>query len=534
METENKKVIIVGAGMAGLTAASYLVKNKFNVLLLDKNDRTGGLLGTFEKNGFFFDSGPRALVNSGIIKPIFNDLGIPLEPLENKLSIGIEDRLFQVHSIDDLKVYQQVLLDLFPGNKNDISKIIFYIHKLSKYTRVLYEFDNPSFSAYMKDKNYIFKKLLPWMVKFLHAMRKLNQYKTPMEVFLRHLTTNQSLIDVITQHFFRSTPTYFALGYFYVYMDYFYPKGGTGAISDLLSDHIRSSGGEIILNKRITEVLPSESKIMDSDGASYSYDHLVWAADLKTLYRSCNTRGLEIEASQKFESGKQRVLASKGAESIFMSYLAVNRPPSYFKQHGGEHLFFTPSRQGLGQTHREEREHLIADFDKISKDEILTWLEQYLNLNTYEISIPALRDSSLAPDGQTGVMISCLFDYEVFKKVDEAGWYNEFVGLVENKICDIISKTIYKNIDQDILFKFSSSPLTINKISGSAEGAITGWSFEKEPPVVNELKSIPKSVLTPIPNVLQAGQWAYSPAGVPVAMLTGWYAAQEIIKSTKK
>ena len=97
-----------------------------------------------------------------------------------------------------------------------------------------------------------------------------------------------------------------------------------------------------------------------------------------------------------------------------------------------------------------------------------------------------------------------------------------------------VHQTIYKGLEDDVLFKFSSTPLTINKVSGSSEGAITGWSFETEVPVVNKLKDIPKSVLTPIPGVLQAGQWAYAPSGVPIAMLTGWYATKEIIKRSKK
>ncbi len=160
----------------------------------------------------------------------------------------------------------------------------------------------------------------------------------------------------------------------------------------------------------------------------------------------------------------------------------------------------------------------------------LTWLDNFCNLNTYEVSIPSLRDPDLAPEGQTGLMISCLFDYSVFEKVEQAGWYDEFKKTLENRIIRIFSQTIYQGIDDAILFKFSSTPLTINKVSGSSEGAITGWSFETEIPVVNTLKDIPNSVLTPIPGVLQAGQWAYAPSGVPIAMLTGWYATQKIIK----
>ena len=196
-------------------------------------------------------------------------------------------------------------------------------------------------------------------------------------------------------------------------------------------------------------------------------------------------------------------------------------------------MFYTPSRKGLGDVNLGKRRNLINDFDKKSKDEILDWLDDFCNLNTYEVSIPVLRDPALAPEGQTGLMISCLFDYDVIEKVQEAGWYDEFKETMQNRIISIFSQTIFKGLEDDILFKFSSTPLTINKVSGSSEGAITGWSFETEIPVVNKLKDIPQSVVTPIPEVLQAGQWAYAPAGVPIAMLTGWYANQRIVKRSK-
>ncbi|MCU0600796.1 MAG: NAD(P)-binding protein, partial [Desulfobacterales bacterium] len=64
------------AGMAGMTAAAYLSRENFDVLLLEKNDKTGGLVNTFNANGFSFDTGPRALINSGIVRPILKELGI--------------------------------------------------------------------------------------------------------------------------------------------------------------------------------------------------------------------------------------------------------------------------------------------------------------------------------------------------------------------------------------------------------------------------------------------------------------------------
>ena len=531
---EKQNIVIVGAGMAGLTAAAYLARTDTRVLLLDKNERSGGLVHTFDYAGFSFDAGPRAFVNSGIVKPMLKDLGIAWDLSDNKLSIGIEDQLFRVESMDSLADYQHVLKTLYPEHIGEIESIIANIEKLSGYTEVLYEFDNPNFTNVMRDPVLIVRKLLPWTVKFLIALRQMRRFSMPMEAFLEDITDNRSLIDILTQFFFRGTPTYFALGYFYVYLDYFYPRGGTGALADCLKEKVLSSGVETKLNTTITAVTPSEGKVTDAEGRSYAYDHLIWAADLKTLYRYVDTAGLDAKTANRIQAKAENVLAAKGAESVFIIFMGVDRPPSYFRARGGEHMFYTPSREGLGETNRGERQRLLKDFDATSRDEIVAWLDDFCRLNTYEVSIPVLRDPSLAPEGQTGVMISFLFDYGIAERIQRAGWYDDFKQMLEDRVIRLFSQTLYSGVEADILFKFSSTPLTIHEVSGSAEGAITGWSFETESPVINTLKDIPKSVLTPIPGVLQAGQWAYSPSGVPIAMLTGWYATQEIAKRSKR
>jgi phytoene dehydrogenase-like protein len=454
--------------------------------------------------------------------------------LRNQISIGIEDQVFLADSMDALQDYQRILVNLYPEDVDAIKQIMVVVEKLSAYTAVLYEFDNPNFTDLTRDRKFIFRKLIPWTFKFLNALRKFNQFNMPMEDYLQRLTDNQSLMDILIQHFFRQTPTYFALGYFYVYLDYFYPKGGTGTLVDLLKDKVLEDGGHIKLNTQIVSVNTTESTVIDSDGTSYAYDHLIWAADLKTMYQALHPAGMREELSAVVESENQRIQTAKGAESVFILFLAVDRPPSYFQANGGEHMFYTPSREGLGETNRAARKDLLDHFDEKSKDEIIRWLHDYCDLNTYEVAVPALRDPALAPEGQTGVMISCLLDYGVVEKIKDAGWYEEFKKIMQDRIVGIFSQTIYKDWAKDILFKFSSTPLTIQSVSGSSEGAITGWSFETEVPVVNKLQDIPKSVRTPIPNIYQAGQWAYSPAGVPIAMLTGWYAAQEIAKREKR
>jgi phytoene dehydrogenase-like protein len=53
----NKSVVVVGAGLAGLTCAIYLQRSGANVTVLESSDRAGGRVKTDSVNGFLFDQG---------------------------------------------------------------------------------------------------------------------------------------------------------------------------------------------------------------------------------------------------------------------------------------------------------------------------------------------------------------------------------------------------------------------------------------------------------------------------------------------
>ena len=72
------------------------------------------------------------------------------------------------------------------------------------------------------------------------------------------------------------------------------------------------------------------------------------------------------------------------------------------------------------------------------------------------------------------------------------------------------------------------------KLTGNHEGAITGWSFTNRPvPTESRLPKIMNAIKTPIPGIYQAGQWTYSPSGLPISFLTGKIAADRVIKDLK-
>jgi phytoene dehydrogenase-like protein len=167
MNKENAyDVIIAGAGAAGLTAAAYLCKSGYSVLLCEQNMKTGGLVSSFKHSGFLFDAGIRAFENSGIIFPMLKQLGIKIDFVKNPVSLGIADKTINLSSRDSLDDYQALLVHLFPDNRENIEKIVIKIKTVIGYMDVLYGIDNPLFLDITQDKDYLFKILLPWLVKY--------------------------------------------------------------------------------------------------------------------------------------------------------------------------------------------------------------------------------------------------------------------------------------------------------------------------------------------------------------------------------
>lgn len=520
--------IIAGGGIAGLTATVYLARKGQKVLLIEKNREVGGLVNSFSRNGFHFDAGVRALIDAGIIMPMLKDLNIDLQVVKSPVSVGIENKILNIENIESLSEYRDLLKRFYPESDQDIEKIVITIRRIMKHMDVLYGIENPLFKDLRRDISFILKKLLPWLPRFLLTVGKINRMRLPVEEYLNTVIGNRSLIDIISQHFFKNTPTFFALSYFSLYLDYFYPVGGVGKLSQVLETKILELGGEIRRGTSVTGVSPADKTITDDKQITYSYKNLIWAADLKTLYRITNTDNLKESIRNKFEKVKSEVLNNRGAESVFTLFLEVDAPLERFGKTATGHFFYTPSRQGLGETHRQELAELIANFENSTREQVLDWLEKFVSLNTFEISIPGLKDKELAPPGKTGMIISLLADYDLFKKTEKAGWLEEFIHAMERHVLRVISESVYPGLEDKVINQFSFSPLSYHNRIGSSGGAIVGWEFQKEMPVINKIQIADRSVLTPLPSVYQAGQWAYSPAGVPMSILTGRLAAKRV------
>ncbi|MCC8154714.1 MAG: protoporphyrinogen oxidase [Tannerellaceae bacterium] len=75
MQTLTKDIVIIGAGLTGLTAAYYLKQKGKNILILEKENRIGGQIRTFQEEGFTFESGPNTgAVSHPEVAELFREL----------------------------------------------------------------------------------------------------------------------------------------------------------------------------------------------------------------------------------------------------------------------------------------------------------------------------------------------------------------------------------------------------------------------------------------------------------------------------
>ena len=61
-----KKVIVIGAGISGLSAAYWLVRKGFDVEIFERENRVGGVIQTLREDGYLFEKGPNSFLDNGV------------------------------------------------------------------------------------------------------------------------------------------------------------------------------------------------------------------------------------------------------------------------------------------------------------------------------------------------------------------------------------------------------------------------------------------------------------------------------------
>ncbi len=278
----SKRVLIVGAGVCGMTLGYKLVQAGHQVTLIEKHDAVGGLARTYLYNGFSFDSGPHRFFSSNqdvilFLQDIFkNDLlSFPMKssvyflgkyfdwPISMKVILKLPPKLVVL-------VFFDLVANIFKKAKNNPQNFKEYI--LQKYGKTLYRLD---FGPYTEK----FTKVPNTNIHPDWAKAGVNR-----AVIKEDLKMN-SLVDLIKAALKPPVP-----------LQIFYPKHGISEFHRRLEDTIVRNGGEILLNCTVDEFQVSEQRItevrLSSEQENRTYDTIVWtapiheASDLLSMRRS--------------------------------------------------------------------------------------------------------------------------------------------------------------------------------------------------------------------------------------------------------
>lgn len=514
--SQSYDAIVFGAGIAGLTAAAYLVLGGARVLVCEQAPKVGGLFNTFERDGFWFDGGIKAIENSGLFLSTLKQLGMQDRISVHKSPIGMitNGKMQLFNSWRDVENYYADLQVLFPDEQKGLlqvkadSKTIFdLLDSLLTYPIPIMDTpaDNKSArSEWFKEK----KGSLARFPKALAMMRK------EMRTYLEERIQNPNLVNLLCDLFPDGTTAFFGLGYFRMFLDYYYPDGGMQSIPTLLAEGITEKGAEIRLNTRVDQILLQDGKacgVRLENGEEVKAGYVLASSDLNQALTRLLPKGI---LPVKFE---KKMGSAQVSHSVFNVFLGLDVPPESLNFEGSGHVFFIPDLEG------------ITEEDRISREDYFAHVPQ-------EISVPCMHDPSLAPAGMTGLNLSAMTSHKFL-----GGWMmtdNLSYEQLKEACADDLIRSFEKycpELSKHIVFRSTSTPRTILNQTSNHEGAIMGWSYHrKEAFNRGSLLAMRSIVKTPVPRLLTAGQWTFAPGGAPTALLTGRLAADHILKNLEK
>lgn len=123
-----KQAVIIGGGFAGLSAACYMARAGYRVILLEKNQQVGGRSQFFEDAGFKFNLGPDWYIMPDIYEDFFKDFGFQTEDFYSltKLKPGLRSFSLDGHILDvsEQDNFTKQLGDIKPGDSLGAKRLI--------------------------------------------------------------------------------------------------------------------------------------------------------------------------------------------------------------------------------------------------------------------------------------------------------------------------------------------------------------------------------------------------------------------------
>ena len=363
-----KKIIIIGSGFGGLSAAAFLAADGHDVLVLEKNNQAGGRAMIWEKDGFRFDMGPSWYTMPDVVEKFFNEFGKSAKDYYDIVRLDPSYRVFfGSDDVLDLPGSLEEIYKLFDSLEKDGSK------KLKKFLdQAKYQYDVSMKSFMYKEYRNIWDM---FNGRMLVEGTKLHLFDN-MESFAKRFFDNERARKLLqyTLVFLggapKKTPALYAL---MAYIDYqlgiWYPMGGMTSMVKAILNLAESHQAKFKYNEEVKEILVEGNKVVGvkTKDNEYKADLVIANAD----YAHVETELL----SDKFQTYKKKYWEKKlVAPSAFLLYLGLDKQIPNLKHHN---LFL----------HNDWVEHFNVIFNKPD------WPEK----PSYYINCSSKTDSSVAP-----------------------------------------------------------------------------------------------------------------------------------------
>ena len=250
---KSKSVIVIGAGIGGITAATHLARRGLHVTVVEKNARPGGRCDRFSRDGHHFDTGPTLLVMRLLYEAEFRALGTPLN---ERLDLGrvdptyhlVFDKGSQLALTSDMKSMQEQLEAMEPGSFNGL-------------LRYLQEGDRHYQLGMPKLVNRDFRKASDFftpdnLAMLLRVKPLVNHYRNMSAYFddprLKAAFTFQDVYMGLSP--FDAPATFSLMPYTELAHGVWYPRGGMYSIVEALMDLAREAGVEFIFDAAVEQI----------------------------------------------------------------------------------------------------------------------------------------------------------------------------------------------------------------------------------------------------------------------------------------
>lgn len=476
-------IIVIGAGIGGLTAAIRLAAAGHKVLVLEQNETIGGKMGQFRRDGFRWDTGPSVITMRHVLEELFTVAGRRLEDYLTLRPVEPLTRYFYPDGtvLDATRDLARMASQIAALDERDVEGYLSYL----AYAARLYRLTGPAFIYDQPPSWRSFTRVSPFDALRVDAWRTMD---ASIGGFVHSPHLRQLLGRFATYvggSPYQAPATLNVIAHVEMTGGVWYPQGGIYAIANALARLARELGVEIRTGCPVRQIVLTGNKVggvMLADGTFEPAETVVANVDVATVYQTLLP---PVVATPRRLARLTRVEPSC---SGFILLLGVNQTHERLAHHN---IFFS------GDYRRE--------FDDIFRRGIPP------DDPTIYLAITSKSDPAHAPAGSENwfVLVNAPAIDDRFDWTAQALTYREHV----------LSRLVSFGLDirGKIQTEQMLTPLDLARLTGAWRGALYGASPNNPFTAFRR----PHNRAAEVQGLYFAGGTTHPGGGVPMVMLSG-------------